>query len=105
MTDGESGRPILTDGVVAMAALVVLAGRLPGDSELGSDLRPADAEFDGVVDQRCEFGFCLLLCSTDVPDPVEQLRWGHPGNPLRRARAFGWRLVLPILLPLLGSRA
>ena len=66
---------------------------------------PADTESDGVVDQRCEFGFCLLLRSTDAPDPVQHLRWRHPGNPLCHAWAFGWHLMLPIRLPLLGSRA
>ena len=50
LTSDESGHSILTDGVVAMAALVVLAGRLPGDPEPGGDLRPANTEFDGVVD-------------------------------------------------------
>jgi hypothetical protein len=89
LTSDESGHSILTDGVVAMAALVVLAGRLPGDPELGSNRWPADTEFDGVVDQRCEFGFCLLLRITYAPDPVQHLRWGHPGDPLRRAWAFG----------------
>jgi hypothetical protein len=88
LTNDESDNSIVRDGVVAMAALIVLAGRLPGDSELGSDLWPADTEFDGVVDQRCEFGFCLLLRSTDAPDPVQHLRWGHPGNPLRHAWAL-----------------
>jgi hypothetical protein len=33
-----------------MAALVVLAGRLPGHAQPGGDLRPPDAETDGLVD-------------------------------------------------------
>jgi hypothetical protein len=72
-------------------------------AHLARDDRPG--QLDGVVDQRCEFGFRLLLRSTDAPDPVQHLRWGHSGNPLRHAWAVGWRLVLPIRLPLLGSRA
>jgi hypothetical protein len=47
----------------------MLAGRLSGDTELGGDLGPPDAEFDGVVDQRCEFGLRLLLCNAGAGDP------------------------------------
>ncbi len=79
-----------------MAALVVLAGRLPGDPEPGGDLRPAKPELDGTVDQRCEFGFCPLLRDAGTPDPVQYLRRGHPGNLLCHARGFRWRVVLPI---------
>ena len=88
-----------------MAALIVLAGSLPGDPELSSNLWPADAEFDGVVDQRCKFGFCLLLRNAGAPDPFQHLRWGHPGNLLWHAGCFPWRLVLPIWPSLLDSRA
>jgi hypothetical protein len=37
--------------VVAVAALVVLAGGLAGDAEAPGDVGPADAEGDGVVGQ------------------------------------------------------
>jgi hypothetical protein len=33
-----------------MAALVVLAGRLPGNAHSVGDLRPPDAEADSLVD-------------------------------------------------------
>jgi hypothetical protein len=83
----------------------MLAGRLSGHAELGSDLRPSDAEFDGVVDQRREFGLCLLLCNAGALDPLQHLRWRHPGNLLWHAGCFPWRLVLPIWPSPLGSRA
>jgi hypothetical protein len=74
LTNGESGHSILTDGVVAMAALVVLARCLPGDSELGGDLWPPDAQIDGMVDEHREFRVCLVL---HVPDVLDLLK--HPG--------------------------
>src|SRR5438093_330458 len=58
-----------------VAALVVLAGRLPGDAELGGDFWPPNAEFDGVVDQRREFGFCPHLRNAGAPDPFQDLHW------------------------------
>jgi len=48
--DDESGRPIPTAGVLTVAALVVLAGRLSGHTKLIGDLWPADTQADGVVD-------------------------------------------------------
>jgi hypothetical protein len=85
LTSEESDNSILTDGTVPVTALVMLAGGLPGDTELDGNLRPPDAEFDGVVDQRCEFGLCLLPCNAGAPDPLQYLRWGHPGNLLWHA--------------------
>ena len=43
---------VLMAGAVAMAALVVLARSLPGNSEPGGDFRPSDAEAYGVVNQH-----------------------------------------------------
>jgi hypothetical protein len=41
-----------------VAALVVLAGRLPGHAEPGGDFWPPDARADGVVNERREPGLC-----------------------------------------------
>jgi hypothetical protein len=41
---------ILTAGAVTVAALVVLAGSLPGYAKPVGDLRPPDAQANGVVD-------------------------------------------------------
>jgi hypothetical protein len=46
----ESGHAVLTAGAVAVAALVVLAGRLPGHPEPDGDLWPPNAQIDGMVD-------------------------------------------------------
>jgi hypothetical protein len=48
-----SGHAIPAAATVSVAALVVLARRLPGNSEPGGDLRPPDAQADGVVNQHC----------------------------------------------------
>ena len=62
---------VLLAGAVAMAALVVLAGRLPCHSEPGRDLGPPDALVDGIVDERREFRLCLV---PDVPGVLELLK-------------------------------
>jgi hypothetical protein len=85
VAEDESSHSILAAGTVTVAALVVLAGCLPGDAELGGDLWPRNAEFDGVVDQRREFGFCLHLRNAGAPDPFQDLQRGHPGNLVRQA--------------------
>ena len=54
-----SGHAIRAAGAVSVAALVVLARRLPGNSKPGSDLRPPDAQDDCVVNQHCQFCFRL----------------------------------------------
>ncbi len=90
-------------GAVAVATLVMLAGRLPGHAEPSGDLRPSDAQADGMVDQDREFGLCLFLREPSALDLLQYLRWGHPRNPLRQHRWFRWRLVPPIWLHLLGS--
>jgi hypothetical protein len=56
-----------------VSALVVLAGRLPGDSELEGDLWPPDAQADGMVDEHCEFGLGFVPCQPGTLDPREHL--------------------------------
>ena len=99
----ESDHPIVTAGVVAVAALVMLAGCLPGHAELVGDLRPPDAEGDGVVDQHCELRLFLLLRNPGAPDLLQHLGWGHPGGSLGQARRLHWCL-LAIRLRLPESR-
>ena len=45
----DSGHATLPHGAVTVAALVVLAGCLPGHAELGGNLRPSDAQVYGLV--------------------------------------------------------
>ena len=63
----------LTAGAVSVSALVVLTGCLPGNSEAGSDLRPSNAQADRLIDQRCEFGLCLVPAESGVFDPLQHL--------------------------------
>ncbi len=76
-------------GVAAVAALVLLAGRLPGDAEPGGDLRPPDAHVYGLVDQRCEFRLDFLLRDSGLPDLLKYPRGNCRILPLRWAR--WWR--------------
>jgi hypothetical protein len=39
-------------GDIAMATLVMLAGRLPSNSEPGGNFRPPDVQLNGVVNQH-----------------------------------------------------
>ncbi len=57
--------------VIAVATLVVLAGRLPGHAKMVGDLRPSDAQAHRVVDQHCEFRLCCFPrepCALDLPE-------------------------------------
>jgi len=88
---------VLTGSAVAVAALVVLAGRLSGHAQSGGDLRPSDAQDDSVVDQDPQLRLCFLLRGPRVLDPLKHLGRRQAGNPLRRA----WRLrgsLLPLTL-------
>ena len=78
MTSDESDTSVPMDGAIPVPALIMLAGRLSGHAELGGDLRPSDAEFDGVVNQCREFGLCLLLCNAGALDTFQHLQWRHP---------------------------
>jgi hypothetical protein len=51
----ESGHPILAAGTVAVSALIVLAGCLPGHFKPEGDLWPPDAQADGMLDEHREF--------------------------------------------------
>jgi hypothetical protein len=53
-----------------MAALVVLAGCLPGHAQPSGNVRPSDAHGDGVVDQHREFGLGFQLHSPGALDPL-----------------------------------
>ena len=68
-----------------MAALVVLAGRLPGHAQPGGDLRPPDAEADSLVNEHCEFCLCLPLCSPSALNPLHHLREKNPRSALSLA--------------------
>ena len=98
----ESGHP--TVHAIAVAALVVLAGRLPGHPESGRDLWPSDAQIDGLVDEHREFRLCLVSREPGVLDLLKHLRCSHMGKPLRRVPRFCWRLLPPSQLRVLDSR-
>jgi hypothetical protein len=89
---------------VTVAALIVLAGCLPGHAKLGGDLRPSDAEADGVVHQCRKLRLCLLLRNPGSPDPLQHLRTRHPGDRMCLARWFRWCWP-PVWLCLPGPRA
>jgi hypothetical protein len=76
-----------------VATLVVLAGRLSGHAQPGGDLRPSDAQDDGVIDQDREFRLCFLLRGFGVLDPLKHLGRGQPGNSLREAWRLRWSLL------------
>ena len=80
--NGRSACPVLRGGDVAMAALVALAGRLPGHPEPDGDLRPPDALIDGMVDERREFRLCLVPREPGVLDLLKHLGCRQVGNPL-----------------------
>ena len=64
---------MLMAGAVAVAALVVLAGRLPGHAKTGGDLRPPDAHADRLIYQHREFGIYLLPGESGSFDPLQHL--------------------------------
>ncbi|GEM_PF-4997415 len=66
-----------------MAALVVLAGRLPCHPESGRDLWPPDALIDSMVDEHREFRFCLVPREPSLLDLLKHLRCRQVGDPLR----------------------
>jgi hypothetical protein len=90
---------------VSMAAVVLLACRLPGDTEPGSDFWPPDALIDGIVDERREFRLCPVPRMPGVLDLVKHMECRQAGKPLCRYRAFGWCLLrLPPRLRALHPR-
>jgi len=100
----ESDHTMLVVTLLAMAALVVLAGRLPGDSKLGGDLWPPNAQIDGMVDEHREFRISLIAHVPNVLDLLKHLgfRWARVA--LRRPRGFRWGLPRPPRLRALHPR-
>jgi len=66
-----------------VAALVVLAGRLPGHFEPDGDLWPPDAQADGMVDEHREFRLGFVASESGTLDPREHLGCRQVGNALR----------------------
>jgi hypothetical protein len=66
---------MLMAGAIAVAALVVLAGRLPRDAKAGGDLRPPDAHVNRLIHQHREFGLCLLPGKSGAFNPLQHLGW------------------------------
>jgi len=100
----ESGHAVLMAGAVAVAALVVLACRLPGDLESGGDLWPSDALIDGMVDERREFRLGFVPHVPGMLDLIKHLGCRQVGDPLWRACGFCWRLLPPSRRHVLDSR-
>jgi hypothetical protein len=98
----------LTADAQAVAALVVLAGRLPGNAKASGDLRPSDAHADRLIHQRREFGICLLSAESGSFDPLQHLGRRQLGISLRWAWQFRSflgplpGLHMPDLRPTLG---
>jgi hypothetical protein len=53
-----------------VSALISLARCLPGDTELGGNLRPADAEVDGLVDERIDLCLRSVFQSLSAIEPL-----------------------------------
>ena len=100
-----SAASILSSQAATMAALVVLSGRLSRHTQPSGDLRPPDAQTDGLVDQLRECGFCPQLGNPGALDLVQHLNGRHRGSRLRLAWRLRWRLWPTLRLYLLGSRA
>jgi hypothetical protein len=79
---------MLMAGVIAVAVLVVLAGRLPGDAKTGGDLRPPDVHVDRLIHQYREFGIYHLPGESGASDLLQHLGWRQLEIPLRRVWLF-----------------
>jgi hypothetical protein len=55
---------------ITVAALVLLAGCLPGHTQPCSDLWPADTQVGSLVDQLREFRLCPPLGSPSALNPL-----------------------------------
>jgi hypothetical protein len=88
-----------------MTTLVVLSGRLSGHTQPGGDLWSPDAQANSLVDQLRECRFCSLLRKPGALDLLQHLGGAHPGSRLRLAWRLRWRLLPPLRLRSLGSRA
>jgi hypothetical protein len=69
----DSGRSIPTAGIIAVAALVVLACRLPAHAEPVRNLRPADAQADRVIDEHGQLSLRFLMRHPDTSYPLYDL--------------------------------
>ena len=58
----------LVAGAAGMAALVLLAGCLPGHAKLRGDLRPPEALADGRFDELRQFCLGLVSLDPNLPD-------------------------------------
>ena len=85
MGSNDSGYAFLMAGVLTVAALVVLACRLPCHSEPSGDLWPPDALIDRMVDERGEFRLCFVPHVPGVLDLLKHLGCRRVGDPSRRA--------------------
>jgi hypothetical protein len=90
---------------VTVAALVLLARRLPAHAQPGGDLRPREAETDSVVDQHREFGLGLSLCNPRLFNPFQHLGGRHPGTRFAWPGGCFGGLLLSARLHLPGSRS
>ena len=88
LPDVWSGHTNRSAWSASVAALVVLACRLPGDPESGGDLWPPDALIDGMVDERREFRLCLVPHAPGVLDLLKHLGYRQVGDLSRRACGF-----------------
>jgi hypothetical protein len=61
---------MLRGNTAAMAAFVVLTGRLPGYAEPGGNLWPSDAQADSLFDYLREFRFGLPLSGPGALNPL-----------------------------------
>jgi hypothetical protein len=66
---GRLAGAVLPGRAIGVAALVVLAGRLPGHPEPGGNVGPSDTQGDSVVDQNGKFGLGFQLHGPGALDP------------------------------------
>lgn len=76
-----------------MTALVSLARCLSSHTKLLRDLRPADPEANGAVDERVKLGLCCVPCRPGAVETFQDLYRRPLRKRLRRARG-GYRLPL-----------
>ena len=99
-----SGHPTGAAGAVPVAALVVLARRLPGNSEPSGDFRPPEVQANGMVNQHSQFKFSLVPRPPGMLDLLKHLGCRQAANPWRGTCPFRWCL-LPARPPMLAPRA
>src|SRR5215469_2958835 len=85
-------------GVIAVSALVVLAGSLAGYSEAPGYVRPADLQCYRMVNERCHLGVEFRLAQPGPGDPLQHLCRGESSDPICRVGWCRWRPV-PVARP------